>query len=125
MSSIKELEKFITFCTAKNKVISKNIANVGSKNYQREDVVFKDVLAEQTSSRIKTTNSKHLNQVNNTSQPFEIKVDKSEDLVSGINNVDIENEMANLAENTINFKFASKKINSYYQTLNDVIRNGG
>ena len=43
-SGIKTLEKFIDYCAVKNKVISKNIANIGTENYRRQDVDFKTCL---------------------------------------------------------------------------------
>lgn len=125
MSTIKQLENFIQYCTAKNQVISKNIANVGTKNYNREDVTFKDILAGEQTPKITSNNKKHLNISAAGTSPFDITVDNSGDDKSGVNNVDIEMEMATLAENTINFKFASKKISSYYETLRSVINGGG
>ena len=53
-TNIKVLEDFIDYCSLRNKVISKNIANIGTQNYKREDVVFKDILNENMSI-LKTT----------------------------------------------------------------------
>jgi hypothetical protein len=44
---------------------------------------------------------------------------------SGINNVNIEKEMSELAENTLRYKFASRKVGDYYRTLQKVIKGGG
>ena len=46
VSTIRLLENLIDFCSLKNKVISKNIANVGTEGYKREDVEFKSLLTE-------------------------------------------------------------------------------
>lgn len=123
VTNIKVLEDFIDYCSLRNKVISKNIANIGTQNYKREDVVFKDLLNENM-SKLKTTDPKHFGTVNFESEN-EIKVDNSKDMVSGVNNVNIDEEMAELAKNTLQFKLASKKIGDYFKILQGVIKGGG
>ncbi len=126
MSSIKQLEQFINYTTAKSQVISKNIANIGTENYKREDLVFKNVLADAQRAGTKITNTNHIQFGGSANKSFEVVLDKNnEENASGINNVDIEQEMAALAENTINFKLASRKISSYYKTLRAVIQGNG
>lgn len=122
-SGIKSLEKFIDFCSLKNKVISKNIANIGTENYKREDVSFKEIL--NNLGEMKATNSKHLKLPENNQPQFEFLKDKSLDNTSGINNVDIDKEMSELAANSIQFRFASRKIGDYYRGLQNVIKGGG
>jgi flagellar basal-body rod protein FlgB len=125
VSTIKLLENAIDFCSTKNNVISKNIANIGTEEYQREDVVFKDMFDAQLNKNLKATNSRHIS--NNSASLSDENVvsvvkDDSEDMASGINNVDIEKEMADMAENTIMFKFSAKKIGDYYRSLQKVIK---
>ncbi|MFZ5947260.1 MAG: flagellar basal body rod protein FlgB [Stygiobacter sp.] len=126
-SSIKLLTNLLDYCTEKNKVIAKNIANIGTENYRRQDVVFKDILQESAGSLLKKTNDKHLDiQINpEESKKFEYIEDKTEEMDSGINNINIEREMSELAENTLRFKFASRKVGDYYKTLQKVIKGGG
>lgn len=123
-SDIKSLEKFIDYCSLKNKVISKNIANIGTENYKRQDVEFKTILANNM-EQMKTTNPKHLKLPTVTQPDFEISKDKSLDNVSGVNNVDIDKEMSDMAANSIQFRFASRKIGDYYRNLQNVIKGGG
>jgi flagellar basal-body rod protein FlgB len=124
VGNTKALENYIAFCSAKNKVISKNIANIETKDYKREDVAFKDLLQANVNSALKATNEKHFgaNSANNSSTEFDTIQDKSKDMVSGINNVDIDTEMAELADNSVKFKFAAKKLGGYYRDLQGVIR---
>jgi len=123
VSNIKLLEDFIDYTTLRNEVISKNIANIGTENYKREEVVFKDLLAENIAS-LKTTNPKHIGQ-NNFESDNRIITDNSREMVSGINNVNIDEEMSELAKNSIQFKFVSQKIGGYFRTLQSVIKGGG
>ncbi|MDT3695792.1 MAG: flagellar basal body rod protein FlgB [Ignavibacterium sp.] len=122
-SGIKSLEKFIDYCSLKNKVISKNIANIGTENYKREDVSFKEVLNNLGS--MKATNPKHIKLQEDNQLQFEFSKDKSLDNASGVNNVDIDKEMSELAANSIQFRFASRKIGDYYRGLQNVIKGGG
>lgn len=122
-SGIKNLEKFIDYCSVKNKVISKNIANIGTENYKRQDVNFKEVL--NSVGEMRATNSKHLKLPEISQDNFEISKDKSLENTSGINNVDIDKEMSELATNSIQFRFASRKIGDYYRGLQNVIKGGG
>ncbi len=122
-SGIKNLEMFIDYCSVKNKVISKNIANIGTENYKRQDVNFKEVL--NSVGEMKATNSKHLKLPEINQDNFEISKDKSLENTSGINNVDIDKEMSELATNSIQFRFASRKIGDYYRGLQNVIKGGG
>ncbi|HSR16487.1 MAG TPA: flagellar basal body rod protein FlgB [Ignavibacteriaceae bacterium] len=122
-SSVKLLENLINYCSLKNKIISKNIANVGTQNYKREDVEFKSMLIELNSSA-KVTNGKHIKTGPAENPYYEVSKDKEDEMLSGINNVDIDNEMAELAENTLLFKFASRKIGDYYRNIQNVIKGG-
>jgi flagellar basal-body rod protein FlgB len=92
-SSVKLLENLINYCSLKNKIISKNIANVGTQNYKREDVEFKSMLIELNSSA-KVTNEKHIKTGPAENPYYEVLKDKEDEMLSGINNVDIDNEMA-------------------------------
>ena len=122
-TNIKLLEDFIDYTALRNKVISKNIANIGTQNYKREDVVFKDMLNDSIQN-LKTTDPRHIGQINLESENT-IKVDNSKDMTSGVNNVNIDEEMADLAKNTIQFKLASKKVGDYFRTLQSVIKGQG
>lgn len=123
VSSIKLLEQFLGYCSTKNKVITNNIANVGTENYKREDVVFKNLMAENITSQLKATDKKHFTASGSLSQaPFEIIMDENDEKVSGANNVNIDKEMAELAANSIYFKFASQKIGGYYKGIQSVIK---
>jgi flagellar basal-body rod protein FlgB len=128
MSSVKLLQNLLDYCALKNKVIAKNIANVGTQGYKREDVEFKNLLDENSNSILKTSSNKHFGAINSPVQnksEFNIVLDDSNEMSTGINNVDIEQEMSELAENTLRFRFASKKVGSYYRNIQNVIKGGG
>lgn len=126
-SAIKNLEKLLDYTALRQKVISENIANVNTRGYKRKDVTFEDVLNNQTAGKLKVTEKKHfINQVDNNSPNSEFKIveDKDTENYSGVNNVDINKEMAELAKNQLMFKFGAKRINAYYTRLQSVIKGG-
>jgi len=127
MANIEMLERFLDYCAVKNRVITKNIANTTTENYQSEDVSFNDILNKNMNSFIKTTNQKHMAiGMGQTSGPMVVKTSGDTNSYGNNlgNNVDIEKEMAELARNTLNYKFATKKISNYYKTLQGVIKGG-
>jgi len=113
----KLLEKVLDYTTLRQRVISENIANIGTANYKRKDVKFESELSNALDTQLHFNNS---NSIENAD--FKIVTDNSRDMVSGVNNVDINNEMANMAQNTLLFKFAARKLNGYFRTLQGVIR---
>lgn len=125
-SNINLLENYIGHLSSKNKVISKNIANIGTEGYVRQNVKFDAVLQSEMSSNMKISNKGHIGITQPTDMGIqnEIFLDKSKEPNGGINNVDIETEMAELAENAINFRFTSKKIAGHFQALREVIKGG-
>jgi flagellar basal-body rod protein FlgB len=122
--TVKILQNLLDYCTVKNKVIAKNIANIGTENYKREDVTFKDILNDNVNSLLKTSNNKHiagLNVESSNHPQFEFTENQSEEMDSGVNNVNIEKEMTDLAENTLRYQFATKKVSEYYKVIQNVL----
>lgn len=126
-TSVKNLENLVSFCAQKQKVLSKNIANVGTEDYKREDLEFKSVLADSLGQTLRATNSKHFG-LDKNGNPldggFAVVKDNSTDMVSGINNVDIDREMSEMAENSIRYRFAARKLGDYFRGLQSVIKGG-
>ncbi len=122
-SSISLLENFASYCELKNKILAQNIANSETQGYQRQDVVFKDVLGENMGSLLKTTDSRQIGTINSDELPsFKIVTDHSNDNGSGVNNVDIDKEMSELAVNNLNYQFAAKKIGDYFSEIQMIIK---
>jgi len=124
---VKQFKYFIDYLMVKNDVLSKNIANIGTKNYKREDVVFKNLMNENMNGALRTTNPKHFGSNGSAfvgGKNFQMVYEKDNDAVSGINNVDIDKEMTELAETTLLYRFASRKIGNYFKNIQSVIRGG-
>ena len=113
--SNKVLERLLDYSALKQKVIGQNIANADTEGYRRRDVEFKELLE---------NNIQNLNTSKSKTSPFNVKIDENSKIISKGNSVDINREMADMAENSIMFKFASKKLSGYYQSIQSVIRGG-
>ena len=113
--SNKTLERLLDYSAIKQKVIGQNIANAETQNYKRREVEFKDLLDKGMMNISKNSNS---------GSEFNVIVDEDSAVISDGNNVDVNKEMSDMAQNSIMFKFAAKKLNSYYQSLQGVIRGG-
>lgn len=121
-SSLDVLQQLINYTSVRGKVINKNIANVNTEYYQREEVNFGEVMDEVFLVPFKNTHEKHIP----LQEENEFNIEKDTDMTenNGVNNVMIDEEMADLAENTILFKFAARKLNKHFSNLQNVIKGG-
>jgi len=105
------LNKMLDRSALNQRVISSNVANVNTPGYQRLGVSFDEVL--QNAVRMdrlnfKRTNPKHLPDPNwlKNIEPEVVVVEDG--YWNGINNVDIDREMVELAKNQLDFNIAAK-----------------
>jgi len=114
------LEKALDAAWLRNEVISNNIANVDTPGYKRKTVKFEEFLNnELKNSKISKGQTKL------QSPDIVVATDYSTlSYRSDGNNVDIENEMAELAANTLRYNVLVQKMNGDFQNLRRVIRGG-
>lgn len=126
--SISLLSKSLDGAEARHKALADNIANANTPGYKRSDVPFQEMLRHAVSGRatMVTTHVNHLPGRSGVSRlAFEpIKVaDSSRIRVDG-NNVDIEAEMAKLAENSLMYSVLSDLLSRRISLLRSVINEG-
>ncbi|EDS76719.1 flagellar basal body rod protein FlgB [Clostridium massiliodielmoense] len=111
--------------TSKRKnVINNNISNINTRGYKRSYVTFEDTLKNSKDKlELKTTNEKHI-AFNKKFGEISVKKDQSDSMKMDENNVDIDNEMTNLAANTLEYNALITSLNSALATRRCVI-NGG
>lgn len=124
--TIQSLEKSLDYSTAKNRTISNNIANVDTPNYKAKSVVFKNVLANtmNESAQTKRTHPKHFSFQENADQSYVIRENKHTMYNHNGNNVDIDQEMAELAKNQIYYQAIVDRLNGKFRNIENVIRGG-
>lgn len=121
------LKKSLDAVSARQNAIAQNIANINTKGYKAFRVVFEDKLKDQMDGKsisLVKTNEKHLDGSNGESSDYEVVRDNSTSMNQDGNNVDIDNEMTNLAANTIKYEALINEVNSKITARNFVI-NGG
>jgi flagellar basal-body rod protein FlgB len=112
-SKIPMLHQCMDAYSLRHKAIANNIANIEVPGYQRVGVKFEDKLREALFDRRKvlaTTDKQHIGgrERNVEAVKPHINVEKSQHVTSGINNVDLDREMAALAKNSIDFAVAAR-----------------
>ncbi len=136
----KVLENALNVSSLRHKVISNNIANIDTPNFKRSEVVFEEhlknylehiekrgVISLDQNMPLALTNKRHIGMLGvEDGKPFLGATVRTVDewtMRTDGNNVDIDEEMANMAKNTIYYQAVSQRINGYFSTLRSVIEN--
>lgn len=124
--TINLLHNSLDYASAKNRVISTNIANVDTPDYKSQEAVFKNVLNEEmnTSLPAKRTQGKHLSFNETNQQPYQIVTNNNTTYNHNGNNVDMDKEMTELAKNQIYYNSLVDRISGKFGSLQTVIRGG-
>lgn len=125
------LERSLDFRSRRNNLLSGNIANIETPGYKAKDLVFEQALGAALRSQepgpMRTTNPRHMSGNSptplETVQPRTIQSANPVGSVDG-NSVDLEREMAKLAENQLNFQALAQMISHKFLQLRTVIREG-
>jgi flagellar basal-body rod protein FlgB len=111
----------------RSRTIANNVANVNTSGYKRLDVSFEDELRTALNrTRLKgaKTTSGHMDlgrkDISRVSPDVYKPVDPT--MASGVNNVDIDIEMAKLAETQVMFNYAARFVRGGFSKLNAAIQ---
>jgi len=106
------------------RVIASNVANVGTPGYERLGVSFDEELARamRLSKKMKISDPRHIPSPDwlNTIKPEVAKVENG--YWNGINNVNIDEEMVDLAKNQLDFNIGTRLMNMRFNQLRTAIR---
>ncbi|KMJ58633.1 flagellar basal body rod protein FlgB [Bacillus sp. LL01] len=122
-TSIVALEKGIQYSGNKHKAISHNIANVDTPNFKRKDVRPNFGETFQRALQSNRTDIRHREFSGITNDSFRINKTAHSYSHNG-NNVDIDKEMSDLAENQIYYYTLIDQMNGKFQSLQSVIKGG-
>lgn len=120
------LEKGLDASSQRQRVLSNNVANVDTPNFKRSDVDFEKVLGQALGEPggelpLKVTSPMHLQGVGSASQSG-VVTDESTTFRTDGNNVDIDREMAQVAENGIYYNSVTRAISAQLGFLRTVIQ---
>ncbi|MCD6335598.1 MAG: flagellar basal body rod protein FlgB [Candidatus Latescibacteria bacterium] len=126
-TSIPVSSKVLDATALRQRVVANNVANVTTPGYRRTEVAFEEDLREAlTGRKIKGTRT-HRNHIAlggrdvTTVKPRAFQPDDKSD-PNGINNVDIDVEMGNLAKNQLQYAVSARLLSARIQALRDSIR---
>ncbi len=119
------LSKSLDAFMARSRAISSNISNATTPGYQKREVAFEESLSKALSGGLKgtRTDSGHLQLGGGSLGAVKHEIVRSWDPTqpSGVNNVDIDQEMSDLAETQIAYKFALKRLSGHYDKINAAV----
>lgn len=128
-SSFKILENALDAATLRQQVISNNVANVDTPHFKRSEVRFEELLKQEIQSRTMEgyrTHERHIEINAPGTQSIKPKVvqDHSTQQNNNRNNVDIDFEMARLAQNQLVHQALVDRMNGRFSSLRTVIGGG-
>ncbi|AFQ45725.1 flagellar basal body rod protein FlgB [Desulfosporosinus meridiei] len=111
----------------RQQVLSNNVANIDTPNFKRSDVNFQMALGaalgeESSVLQMKQTSPKHLSSISAEIDALGIVTDRTTSLRNDGNNVDIDREMANVAENGLYYNSLTRAISSQLGLMRMVIK---
>jgi flagellar basal-body rod protein FlgB len=127
------LAKALDGSALRNRAISNNIANVETPNYQRQDVSFEDELRSALDSSTSSARQDGTAETPSSFTSLEAKVaeaqprmmtDSVQPARDNGNNVDVDREMARLAENTIHYEALLQTVSVKSSMLKNAIYEG-
>lgn len=128
-SNTKVLEKALDATWLRNEVISHNIANVDTPGFKKSAVTFEDeleaaVLQRGVSGRMTRENHKSIGRFSVDRVRPEIITPSGTAMREDGNNVDIDAEMAALANNTVMYNYLVQKLSREFHRIRNVIMEG-
>jgi flagellar basal-body rod protein FlgB len=130
-SKIPLLEKSLDAYSQRQKAIASNIANVTTPGYKKLEVNFEKKLSQALDDQeleAKVTNEKHIKINSKDITDIEPEVQQvpaenaGDEIASGYNNVDIDEEMVNMAQNQLQYRMASRMLSRQFRGLQNAIR---
>lgn len=123
-SHLATLKKAVDVYASRHKVTAQNIANIETRGYKAQQVRFEEMLSGADSRlRGQATQPGHLPIGRPELSRTEYEVDDSNSQFdNGVNNVDIDNEMTDLATNDLTYRLATRLLSMRYQMLRGGIK---
>ena len=122
------LAKQMDACTLSQRVIANNVANINTPGFKKSEVDFQSQLKAALNHRevgLRVTNQRHIGAADNLQwiKP-EVTQVKDTSINAGKNNVDIDEEMVNLAANTLIYRLATTLNSDRVNLMSYVIKGG-
>ncbi|MGO4549211.1 flagellar basal body rod protein FlgB [Paenibacillus sp. 2TAB23] len=114
-------ESLLHILELRHKLITGNLANADTPGYKVKSVAFEEELEKMITAgngdklKINRTNERHLPQTSELGViPYKIVERSHTTMNNNRNNVDVDKEMANLAENQLEYNYMIDRVNGHY-----------
>ncbi|MEC1394959.1 flagellar basal body rod protein FlgB [Bacillus velezensis] len=122
--TIQNLENALGRADIKQKVLTNNIANIDTPNYKVKKVSFRNLLDQETSNlEAVKTDYRHVD-FTGSGDDYSIVSSSDTSYQQNGNNVDIDKEMTDLAENQINYQALVERMSGKFNSLKTVLTGG-
>ncbi|ASZ03475.1 MULTISPECIES: flagellar basal body rod protein FlgB [Bacillus] len=122
--TIQNLENALGRADIKQKVLTNNIANIDTPNYKAKKVSFRNLLDQETSNlEAVKTDYRHVD-FTGSRDDYSIVSSSDTSYQQNGNNVDIDKEMTDLAENQINYQALVERMSGKFNSLKTVLTGG-
>ncbi len=109
----------------RQQVLSNNLANANTPNFQRSDVDFSSLFGPKISQlQLHTTHAEHTRNTSKNQNSPSVRRDSASTLRNDGNNVDIDREMVMLMENQLHYQAMADILNRNLSILRSVIGEG-
>ncbi|MGM7720365.1 flagellar basal body rod protein FlgB [uncultured Metabacillus sp.] len=123
-NTINYLEQALSHSMTKQKVIANNIANVDTPNYKAQDVRFHQTLNNELRKlQSYKTDEKHF-EFGSVASDYQVVTRANASYLHNGNNVDIDQEMTEMAKNQIQYNALIDRLSSKFSSLKTVIKGG-
>lgn len=119
---MKNLEMALDGSALKQKTISNNLANVDTPGYKAKETVFSQEFKK--SLHAHRTDQRHYSFSNKSSASFQVKERTNTTMNHNGNNVDVDQEMAELAKNQLYYQTLVQRINGKFNSIKMVVKGG-
>ena len=125
------LEKALSTYSLRQKAVASNIANATTPGYKKVEISFEDKLkCEMNGLRLtgRLTHDDHLDLGPiplSKVEPEVVQPETCDDFASGYNNVDIDQEMAVMAETQLQYRMISRLTSRFFRGLQGAIKGQG
>jgi len=117
---INELGLYLSFAKLRHKIIAGNIANAETPYYRAFDLVFKNVFEKSNNIKwvdVEITNSRHIKPISLFRPAPKLVSTPVLTVGQDQNRVDLEYQMTQLAENTMNYQMASQLLAKKFEEM--------
>ena len=120
------MKLFLDYSAKKQQVITSNLANSETPGYRAKELSFNDVFQNelQASGSLRLTRDNHLGGTPSLVRDAEIEEKANHALGRDGNNVDLDNEMTQLAQNVLKFSVVSRLYQQKIQLIKYSLREG-